>query len=339
MASVLRVAVLLGCLIAAASALNNRPVFGILSAPAGVDENGKATPYPGQYYIPASYIKFVESSGARAVPIMFDISDAELVSLFGKLNGILVPGGGSDLGKGSRYRNLTSMLLNMTMSAAAQGQWVPMWGTCLGFEAIMVDAANNVNVLTQFDAHNISLPLTYTGVCQTESCRLFGSTFPETILELFSNASQQIAFNNHNWGVSPANFMAYESLGQNFRLIVTSVDRNGNQFVAATEHKQYPIYATQFHPEKPIFEWYTGEVIPHTGNAVAANIYLSTFLVGEARKNNHQFTSEQEYFEYSIDNYNAIFTGAGTTDDNMFDQCYFFNGTATRGKVQAVRHG
>jgi len=307
-------------------------VFGILTAPAGIDENGSPTPYYGQYYVPASYIKFVESSGARAVPIMYDISDAELVSLFGKINGILIPGGGSDLSAGSRYRNLTSMLLNMTMQAAANGQWVPMWGTCLGFEAIMVDAANNVNVLTQFNSENISLPLTYTGVCQTQPCRLFGSTFPQDIIELFSNSSLQIAFNNHAYGVSPANFNAYESLGQNFRLLATSVDRDGNTFVAAAEHKQYPIYATQFHPEKPIFEWNEGEVIPHTGNAVAANIYLSTFLVGEARKNTHAFPSEQDYFEYSIDNYNAVFTGAGTTDMNMFDQCYFFNGTASRGK-------
>jgi gamma-glutamyl hydrolase len=319
-------------LIAAVCALNDRPVFGILSAPAGIDEDGAPTPYPGKYYIPASYIKFVESSGARAVPIMFDISDEELVSLYGKLNGLLVPGGGSDLSRGSRYRNLTSMLLNMTMASAANGQWVPMWGTCLGFEAIMVDAANDINVLTNFNSENISLPLQYTGVCQTQACRMFGASFPENVLELFANSSLQIAFNNHAWGVSPTNFTAYPSLAQNFRMLATSTDRDGKQFVAAAEHNRYPIYATQFHPEKPIFEWNEGEVIPHTGNAVAANIYLSTFLVGESRKNTHKFASEQEYFEYSINNYNPTFTGAGTSGDNMFDQCYFFNGTASRGK-------
>jgi hypothetical protein len=51
--------------------LNLRPLVGILSQ--------SGTPAPrGQTYIAASYVKFVEAAGARAVPIMQDMSRDEV---------------------------------------------------------------------------------------------------------------------------------------------------------------------------------------------------------------------------------------------------------------------
>ena len=34
------------------------------------------------------------------------------------------------------------------------------------------------------------------------------------------------------------------------QVLSTNVGRNGTEFVSSMEHKTYPIYATQFHPEK-----------------------------------------------------------------------------------------
>lgn len=51
------------------SKLNNRPLVGILTQ-AGLEED-KFVPKDGSY-IAASYVKFVESGGARVVPILAD---------------------------------------------------------------------------------------------------------------------------------------------------------------------------------------------------------------------------------------------------------------------------
>jgi hypothetical protein len=51
--------------------LNDRPIIGILSQP------GEPAP-DGSSYIAASYIKWVESAGARVVPIMYDLTEAEV---------------------------------------------------------------------------------------------------------------------------------------------------------------------------------------------------------------------------------------------------------------------
>ena len=54
-------------------------------------------PY-GQTYIPASYVKWLQSAGAQVVPVPYNADRATLQKLFNSLNGILFTGGGLDLG-------------------------------------------------------------------------------------------------------------------------------------------------------------------------------------------------------------------------------------------------
>jgi len=72
--------------------LNVRPIIGILSQPT----DGDLTKY-GSQYIAASYVKYIESAGARVVPILYDSGVTNITTLLGYINGILFPGGGSDL--------------------------------------------------------------------------------------------------------------------------------------------------------------------------------------------------------------------------------------------------
>ncbi|MBO8666610.1 gamma-glutamyl-gamma-aminobutyrate hydrolase family protein, partial [Staphylococcus aureus] len=51
----------------------------------------------GNYYIAASYVKYIESAGARVGPSRPDLSDAEYEELFRSINGVLLPGGGANL--------------------------------------------------------------------------------------------------------------------------------------------------------------------------------------------------------------------------------------------------
>ena len=42
-------------------------------------------------------------------------------------------------------------------------------------------------------------------------------------------------------------------------------DNEGTEFISAMEAKEFPFFATQFHPEKNSFEWADGyPAIPHT---------------------------------------------------------------------------
>lgn len=69
--------------------INTRPIIGILDQPASDD----LKPY-GSRVLVASYVKWLESSGARVVPVRYDASKVELKSIFNSINGLLLPGGG-----------------------------------------------------------------------------------------------------------------------------------------------------------------------------------------------------------------------------------------------------
>ena len=69
------------------------PIVGILTLPCDVtpkncEDNKKATTY-----LPASYVKWLESGGARVVPILADDSFQNVQSLVQELNGVLITGG------------------------------------------------------------------------------------------------------------------------------------------------------------------------------------------------------------------------------------------------------
>ncbi len=74
---------------------NNRPIIGVMAQ----STKGEGFEKLGQSYIAASYIKFLESSGARVVPIMNDLNEDETEKLFYSINGALFPGEVSTLSR------------------------------------------------------------------------------------------------------------------------------------------------------------------------------------------------------------------------------------------------
>merc|ERR1712216_174378 len=94
--NILRLALLFASLRCASPAPNNRPIVGVLSMPTASVHNANLTGY-GTSFIAASYIKWVESAGARVLPIPFDSTPAELRASFNSVNGLLLTGGDADI--------------------------------------------------------------------------------------------------------------------------------------------------------------------------------------------------------------------------------------------------
>ena len=91
--------------------------------------------------------------------------------------------------------------------------------------------------------------------------------------------------------------------------------------MSAVEAKSYPVYGTQFHPEKNNFEWVKeDEPIPHSIDAVRMSQYFANFFVQEARKSTASL-SDDKYNEESIWNTVPTFTGKS---GGYFMQTYFF---------------
>jgi gamma-glutamyl hydrolase len=74
---------------------------------------------------------------------------------------ILISGGASNFSAPDDYRDAARHLFNHAIPKNSQGNYFPVWGTCLGFELLTYLANGNKNILADFDAENVALPLEF----------------------------------------------------------------------------------------------------------------------------------------------------------------------------------
>ncbi|KAK3283491.1 Gamma-glutamyl hydrolase 2, partial [Cymbomonas tetramitiformis] len=149
-------------------------------------------------YIAASYIKFVEAGGARAVPILYDDSNENITNIFKSVNGLLFPGGGAD-GCTGRYFEVVSMLFDLAIEANNDGDYFPIHATCLGFEQLAVKVSGNCSILTNFSAEDAASPLLLLPGAD-KSALLGGDDTDMKWLRKRVAATPPLAMENHNFG-------------------------------------------------------------------------------------------------------------------------------------------
>jgi len=239
-------------------------------------------------YIAASYVKFIELAGARAVPVSYFSSDAEIDDLMEQVNGFFFPGGAAALPRAAKR------VVDNALSISASGGFFPVYGVCLGYEWI-VESVGGANALQPgFDAENLTLSLNFTP--DGRSSRFYATVGVQDLL-----ASQPITMNNHKMGLTPHSYEATSALRETFKVLSTNLDRKGQEFVSSIEARVAPLYGTQYHPEKNIFEWGTYpngqpyEVIQHSFDAVRIAQAIANFFVNEARKNDNVYDLSKDH--------------------------------------------
>ncbi|RXM99837.1 Gamma-glutamyl hydrolase [Acipenser ruthenus] len=122
-------------------------------------------------------------------------SEEEYEKLFNSLNGVLFPGGGANL-TSSGYAKAASVFYRLALKANDQGDFFPVWGTCLGFEELTYLTSGEL-ILTATNTSNVSLPLDF--MPDAKDSRLFKNV-PEDVLKAL--ATEPITVNSHHWSVS-----------------------------------------------------------------------------------------------------------------------------------------
>jgi gamma-glutamyl hydrolase len=106
-------------------------------------------------------------------------------------------------------------------------------------------------------------------------------------------------------------------------VLSTNVDRAGTAFLSTVEAYKYPVYATQWHPEKNLYEWQKvdgvpAEAINHGPDAMDISRYVSHFWVQEARKSNHRFADAATEESSLIYNYPKVATTGSFVETYVF---------------------
>ncbi|XP_019954906.1 gamma-glutamyl hydrolase [Paralichthys olivaceus] len=290
-------------------ASNDRPVIGILTQMVSDDV---LKPW-GKVFIPASYVKYIESGGSRVMPIRLTHTTREYENIFKKINGLLLIGGAVDLQK-SDYAKVAKIFYQLALKANDAGDFFPIWGTCMGMQLLTVLVAGE-NLLTNTTAENIALPLNLTP--EAHSSRMFQG-FSDDFMKILTQ--EPLTGNFHHYGLEMKSFQENEKLRNFFSLLSTNVAENRAHFVSTIEGKRYPFYGVQWHPEVNRFQWDRKLNFPHSPHAVQLSSLLGEFFVNEGRKSSHRFDDPEEEDSSLIYNYTPIFTGNLTG----YEQLYFF---------------
>ncbi|XP_018496633.1 gamma-glutamyl hydrolase A [Galendromus occidentalis] len=290
-----------------ASVANNRPVVGIVAEDYYGRIPGKST------YIAASYVKWAEAAGARVLPIFINQTEEYYDRVLGLVNGVIFPGGAVHIDKDTGYGNSGRLIYKKIHQRNLDG-YLPLWGTCLGMELVIYAHLNRNDPRTRCAMQDKALSLQ---LGETHG-RLLGSA-PENIIQKLTTEPVNIHY--HSWCLTSKNFRAF-NLDSDFSALAFNNDSEGRKFVSVLEHKYMPIYLTQFHPEKPQFEWVDNlkhHNIPHSSSAIAVGQFFANFFIDECRKNKAQFPAENNgelIYAYPVSNTGAI---------SIYEQSYLFD--------------
>merc|ERR1711934_735356 len=285
-------------LVPLALAAQSGPVIGILSNP--TTDCGTGDPRPGSCFN-TLYVDWLQSAGARVTPILYDSSPEELDRAFASVNGILLTGGNiNQTDFGSPYLKAARRLLSNTVAAALRGDWVPIWGTCQGFQLLLLLTADDPRILSRgmFDAEDLELPLNMTDAAKNS--RMFGA-LPHDVLHILTN--EPVTENLHHDGVTPESFHQNHKMRQSLSILSQNNDRKGKPFISTIEGKHAPIYGVQWHPERSQFQFDKYPNINHGQHAVRAMQWSSNFFVNQSRMIKHAFGSAEEESAALIYNY------------------------------------
>jgi gamma-glutamyl hydrolase len=266
------------------------PVIGVLTLP-----EETCLRY-GDQVIVTSNARWLQAGGARVVPIYYDSSPEELDFVLSRVNGVFWTGGNVDFNPhteattGSQYLRATEHMLRYVIRENIRGNYYPLWGTCLGFERLLqlIAEDDEALIVEAFDAENYPINLGFTDPAWDS--RLFRSMSDELFAEVASPRGR-LAFNNHGLGIHPDSFRNNSLLSEHMNVLSVDLDRNGKPFISTVEGKAWPFYATQWHPEKPPWEWNPTWRIERNDLAIQLSNYFGRFFVNECRYNKNRFES------------------------------------------------
>lgn len=217
------------------------PVIGILSH----DMIPRIEEFSGAGWgtqIPDAYVKFVEHSGARVVPIIYkQQTDEEVEELLSKINGVIFPGGSGDDSYEAWEKKIYLKILKMNDN----GVHFPVMGICLGMQHITKYVVGRSR-LSLFPLKKTPAAIHFEPDASVS--KLFNSEILDFPMSDFEE--QDVFYHQHNYGIAPSKWDQEESLRNELKILSTEWDTEGKEFVNIYEGINYPILGLQFHPEK-----------------------------------------------------------------------------------------
>ena len=201
----------------------------------------------GDSYIATSHIKWLERFGIKILPIPYNTK--KFKKYIKLINGLYFPSGGAFARTQREYYNSCKSFLQLAIKENNKKNYFPIWGGCMGMQQLIIIADgfdDHKKLLTKFDSYN-NLLLTLDFTEEGLNSKMMMNASRPLIKKL---SKKKCTLNNHRMGISPTKFKKHKNINNFYKIISTSIDRNGHTFVSTIEGKYYPFYGVQWHPER-----------------------------------------------------------------------------------------
>lgn len=211
-----------------------------------------------------NYIRWIESTGANVVIIPYTITKTDLFRQMNSIQGVVWTGGAIETERYSEYQRMTYLITLQRCFCLAkkyndQGRYFPIWGSCLGFEMLVLMGENRP--LSSFFNHIQCHERTgHNPIRFTSTDSRMKRIFPLHIRKSMSRTPCATHHHKLGFDIDPLPHIR-----------VVSVDSG---FINMIEYVDYPFYGVQFHPERP-FSHFSKDISRQFGN----------FLLKECKKN------------------------------------------------------
>lgn len=89
---------------------------------------------PTNTYISASYVKYMQASGAQVVPIFAFTKDKKYFDkILSQINGVIFPGGDEAININNLWTQNADYILKYAINQTNSGNQFAVWGICLGW--------------------------------------------------------------------------------------------------------------------------------------------------------------------------------------------------------------
>uniref|UniRef100_A0A171A467 folate gamma-glutamyl hydrolase n=1 Tax=Triatoma infestans TaxID=30076 RepID=A0A171A467_TRIIF len=285
-----------------------RPMIGILAQEFSSHKNGS--------FITASYVKAIEASGARVVPIFIGKSKGYYIRILSELNGVIFPGGTVNFHASGGYAEAGQYIFEEAIYLNNHGRHFPILGVCQGLQLLVFITNNKTDLLTKCSGtYNTALNLNFTK--GSENSSLYGNASRSDLAAL---AKFNLTVNQHQWCLTEKN-LSHFRLDKFWKVLTLNNDAKDMSFISSLESYRYPFVGVQFHPEKVAYEWNPSQKTPHSPLAVRVNRLFYDWLIYQARFNRNAFNSTSLEDRFVIYNFSPTFTGR---KGGFSEQVYYF---------------
>eukprot|EP00826_Nyctotherus_ovalis_P038329 TRINITY_DN3585_c0_g1_i1.p1 TRINITY_DN3585_c0_g1~~TRINITY_DN3585_c0_g1_i1.p1 ORF type:complete len:305 (+),score=67.27 TRINITY_DN3585_c0_g1_i1:207-1121(+) len=274
--------------------------LGLLMKLADEDHFVPLVPSSRKYLVNQITVSFLHLGGVDVYPIYPDLSRDEIRAVLNKVNGVLLPGGNTNVKVNEKDRVVCSMyakaakiIIEEAKAINDNGEYFPVFGICLGFQSMIAAEAEDINIVEKKDVglgYNATLEYT----CNYVNSKLL-SAMPRHLLDYMGKVKS--THNYHGYSVDYDLFRSDSQLSKTYKVLSLSKSKDGTaSFISMIEGNKYPFYGFQFHPEFAIQSYYPEAAVGYPSKNIAAEIAcnVTDFIRREASKNSHKVSEGDE---------------------------------------------